>query len=261
MYELARAIVAAGDTFYVRRVLQRLGRGEITLCDARGALWRVMVTSQFRSFVELQFGKLSFELTDYVRRHVPQPERAFALYGHLQRSHVGQNPAVICRTVMGAKKPLRAAFGHHVYHAGDPTNGGVVQRFEVWNAIGTGKLSIATGLGGRMDGAPAANTALPRAVLDVFALVRNRVYPTRPPSRKRGAGLSSCRREQGSNRARLRARLNSVRPSIPFSISLDRLLRLSESAAETKPPEKRPASHSVQAQQPSGLMPRPVPLR
>jgi hypothetical protein len=38
MHELARAIVAAGDSFYVRRVLQRLERGELKLCDALRAL-------------------------------------------------------------------------------------------------------------------------------------------------------------------------------------------------------------------------------
>ena len=38
MHELARAIVAAGDSFWVRRVLQRLERGELTISDATRAL-------------------------------------------------------------------------------------------------------------------------------------------------------------------------------------------------------------------------------
>jgi hypothetical protein len=33
MHELAQAIIAAGDSFYCRRVLQRLDRGELVLAD------------------------------------------------------------------------------------------------------------------------------------------------------------------------------------------------------------------------------------
>jgi hypothetical protein len=38
MHELAHAIVAAGDTFYVRRVLRRLERGELALGEVLAAL-------------------------------------------------------------------------------------------------------------------------------------------------------------------------------------------------------------------------------
>jgi hypothetical protein len=37
-HELARAIVVAGDTFSVRRILQRLERGEIDIAAATGAI-------------------------------------------------------------------------------------------------------------------------------------------------------------------------------------------------------------------------------
>src|SRR5262245_24280198 len=45
--ELARAITAAGDTFYMRRVWQRLERGEVTIGQAARLLSRETVVRSF----------------------------------------------------------------------------------------------------------------------------------------------------------------------------------------------------------------------
>jgi len=38
VYELAQAIVGAGDSFYTRRLLQRLERGELSMVEAAARL-------------------------------------------------------------------------------------------------------------------------------------------------------------------------------------------------------------------------------
>jgi hypothetical protein len=51
MHELARAVIDAGDTFYVRRLLQRLERGEVVIEAALVAL-RVAAVDKDRSAAE-----------------------------------------------------------------------------------------------------------------------------------------------------------------------------------------------------------------